>query len=126
MSRATRGLALLLALALGACASSGAFRAGEKAERRHEYDRAVIEYARALKLSPENVHYQRSLQRARLRAAESHASTARRLSARGQHKEAADEMRLALDLAPDSPSYVADMRTIEERRHAGGQPPSMQ
>ena len=34
MSRA-RGLAVLLALALAGCASSSAFRAGDKAERRH-------------------------------------------------------------------------------------------
>jgi general secretion pathway protein D len=125
MTRA-RGLLLLLALAVSACASSGAFRAGEKAERRHEYDRAVIEYARALKLSPDNVQYQRALERARLRAAESHAAAARRFSSRGQHKEAADEMRLALDLAPDSPGYVEEMKTIEDRRHQGGAPPSMQ
>jgi general secretion pathway protein D len=121
-----RALALLLALTLAGCATASAFRAGEKAERRQDYDRAVIEYARAVKMSPDNTQYRASLDRARLRAAETHAMAARRLSARGMHKEASDEMRLAMDLAPNAPSYAADMRLIEERRHAGDAPLSMQ
>jgi tetratricopeptide (TPR) repeat protein len=121
----SRGLALVLALVVAGCASSSAFRAGEKAERQREYDRAVIEYSRALKLSPDKAEYKQALERARLRAAEAHAAAARRLSDRGMHKEASDEMRLALDLAPNSPSYLADMRTIEERRQSGGPALSM-
>jgi general secretion pathway protein D len=117
--------ALLLAASLG-CASSGAFRAGEKAERRREYDRAVLDYARALKLSPENVQYQRSLERARQRAAEAHAATARRLSARGLHKDATDEMRLAIDLQPGTASLLAELRQMEALRQAGTPAPTMQ
>jgi general secretion pathway protein D len=122
----SRAFALALALTLAGCASSNAFRAGEKAEHRREYDRAVIEYAHALKLSPDNEGYRQALERARVRAAEAHASAARLLSTRGMHKEAADEMRLALDLAPNSPSYQEDLRLIEQRRQAGGVPSSMQ
>lgn len=124
--RRSRALALLMAIALAGCASSSAFRRGERAERRREYDRAVIEYAHALKLSPDSSEYRQALERARRRAAEVHAGSARQLSARGMHKEASDEMRLALDLVPDSTTYREDMRLIEERRHAGGAPPSMQ
>lgn len=124
--RRSRTLALLMAIALAGCASSSAFRRGERAERRREYDRAVIEYAHALKLSPDSSEYRQALERARRRAAEVHAGSARQLSARGMHKEASDEMRLALDLVPDSTTYREDMRLIEERRHAGGAPPSMQ
>jgi general secretion pathway protein D len=123
--RLRAAVALLLATSLG-CASSGAFHSGEKAERRREYDRAVLEYSRALKLAPENVQYQRSLDRARLRAAEAHAATARRLSARGMHKDAADEMRLAVDLQPGAPSLLAELRELEARRQAGVPAPTMQ
>mgnify|MGYP003694233877 CR=1 FL=1 len=104
---------------------STAFRNGEKAEHRHEFDRAVLEYSRALTLDPENTEYQQALERARLRAAEQHAFAARS-SPRGQHKEASDEIRLALDLAPNSPTYLADLKAIDERRLPGGSPTTMQ
>ena len=68
-----RCFALLLALALAGCATSSAFRAGEKAERRQNYDQAVLEYSKALKENPDNPHYRKSLERARLRASEEHA-----------------------------------------------------
>jgi general secretion pathway protein D len=125
MTRA-RGLLLVLALGATGCATSTAFRNGEKAEHRHEFDRAVLEYSRALTLDPENTEYQQALERARLRAAEQHAFAARSFSARGQHKEASDEIRLALDLAPNSPTYLADLKAIDERRLSGGSPTTMQ
>jgi general secretion pathway protein D len=118
-------VALLVAASLG-CASSGYFRAGEKAERRREYDRAVLEYSRALQASPDNVQYQRSLDRARQRAAEDHAAKARRLSARGLHKDATDEMRLAIDLQPGAASLLAELRQMEALRQTGAPSPTMQ
>ena len=47
---------LLLAAALVpllACATSSAFRAGEKAERLQDYDKAVLEYSRAVQEKPD-------------------------------------------------------------------------
>lgn len=123
--RLRAAVALLVACSFG-CASSGAFRAGEKAERRREYDRAVLEYARAVKLSPDNVQYQRGLDRARIRAAEEHAAKARRLSARGLHKDATDEMRLAVDLQPGAASLLAELRQMEALRQTGAPSPTMQ
>ena len=64
---------------------SAAFRAGEKAERRQDYDRAVLEYSKAAQAStPTTSSYRKSLERARLRASEEHTCAARRLLARGQ------------------------------------------
>jgi len=34
---------ILIALALTGCATSAAFRSGERAERRQDYDRAVVD-----------------------------------------------------------------------------------
>jgi hypothetical protein len=45
-------LPLVLATAVG-CATSAAFRSGEKAERLQDYDRAVLEYQKAVKDSPD-------------------------------------------------------------------------
>jgi general secretion pathway protein D len=117
--------ALLLFASLG-CASTGAFRAGERAERSREYDRAVLEYSRALQLSPDNVQYQRSLERARQRAAEAHAALARNLSARGLHKDASEEMRLAVDLQPGVASLVSELRQMEALRQTGAPTTTMQ
>jgi general secretion pathway protein D len=114
----SRAAAALLALALGGCASSSAFRAGERAERREEYDRAVLEYAKAVQASPDNVTYKRSLERARLRASSEHTLAARRLASRGLYKEALDELRLALDLNPQSETLNAEMRDLDQRRRA--------
>jgi general secretion pathway protein D len=124
MSAARRALSPLLAgLLLAGCASSGAFRSGQKAEHRQDYDRAVLEYARASRLEPNNLTYQRSLGRARLRASEAHAASARRHAARGLLKEALDEYRLARDLNPSAVVLVAEMEELERR--PAGTPPTL-
>jgi len=111
--------AVLVLVGLAGCATSSAFRAGEKAEGRQDYDRAVLEYSKAVQQDPNNVHYRKGLERARLRAAEAHALSARRLASRGMYKEALDEYRLALDLNPSSAALVSEMQETEIRRQGG-------
>ena len=94
--------AVLAVLAATGCATSSAYRAGEQAERRQDYDKAVLEYSRALQLHPDDLNARGALQRARLRASAEHLKAGRRLSGRGLEKEALDELRLALDLNPTS------------------------
>ncbi len=61
---------LLVALALGsACAAQGPLRAGQAAERRADYDRAVVEYTNAVRANPDDRTARASLERVRLRAA---------------------------------------------------------
>lgn len=110
---------LLLPLALVAavgCATSAAFRSGENAERLQDYDRAVLEYQRAVKDAPDNVQYRRALERARLRASTDHTNLARRLSGRGLFSEALNEYRLALEMNPNAPGVAEEMRDVEARR----------
>ena len=113
-----RLLPLVLLLAAG-CATSSAFRSGENAERLQDYDRAVLEYQRALQAEPDNVNYRRSLERARLRASNDHANMARRLSGRGLYNEALEEYRLALELDPRATGLTDEMRDLEVRRQQG-------
>src|SRR5262249_56332978 len=115
------GLALAAALTglVSACATSSAFRAGEDAERRQEFDRAVLEYSKALKESPDNLDYRKGLQRARLRASDAHTVAGRRLLGRGLYKEALDELKLALDLNPSSSTLPREIALVEEQRKAG-------
>ena len=118
--------AVLLALLMAGCATSSAFRAGEKAERRRDYDEAVLEYSRALKNDPDNIHYRKSMERARLRASESHALNGRRLLSRGLYKDALDEFRLALDLNPESSTLGRDIEEVERMQRGNAAGPSVQ
>jgi tetratricopeptide (TPR) repeat protein len=111
-------LPLVLALAAG-CATSAAFRAGEKAERLQDYDRAVLEYQKALKDAPDNMEYKLALQRARLRAANDHVNMARRLAGRSLYNEAMSEYRLAGELDPNAPGVAEGIREVEAERQRG-------
>ncbi len=110
-----RTTAVLSCLLLAACASSNAFRAGQKAERRQDYTQAVLEYSRAVKMVPDNLTYRKSLERARIRAAEDHAADGRRMAARGLLKEAIEELQLALDLVPESATVAAELQDLRAR-----------
>ena len=112
-------------LAFAGCATSSAFRAGERAERRQDYDHAVVEYSKAVHDNPDRLAYRKSLERARLRASSVHTDLGRRLTNRGLYKEALDEFRLGLDLNPGSPTLQEEIRQVEARRQAGTQPTSM-
>ena len=119
------GVALGIALLAVGCASSQAFRAGRKAERRQNYDQAILEYSRALKLDPENPAYRQNLDRVRVRGAQEHAFAARRLLGRGLAKEGIDELRLALDLNPSDAGVAAELRAAEARLHEARATPSV-
>ena len=60
-------LVMAAALASG-CATSSALRDGRAAERADDYDRAVVEYTKALKEHPDNFDTRQALDRAKLRA----------------------------------------------------------
>jgi general secretion pathway protein D len=121
-----RALLITLLLPALACATSAAFRSGEKAERLQDWDRAVLEYSRAVQQDPDNVDYRRALERARLRASQEHANLARRLAGRGLYNDALDEYRLALDLRPGAPGLAEEAQVIEARRQAGYRPESLE
>lgn len=114
------GLVLVLSAGvLGGCATSAAFRAGQDAERARDYDRAVLEYHRASRQAPDNPNYSQALERARLRASTVHANQARRLAARGLLREALEEYRLALELQPNAPGLLDELREVEGRQKRG-------
>jgi general secretion pathway protein D len=110
-----RQLVLLIAVAglLTSCATSKAFRAGEQAERRQDYDTAVLQYSKAATEKPDDNNARQSLARARLRASQEHVKEARRFVVRGLLKEALDAYRLALDLRPGTASIDEELREVE-------------
>jgi general secretion pathway protein D len=111
--------ALIAALASGlvwatACASSG-MKLAEQAERRADFDRAVVEYTNVLRENPDNHAARTSLQRVRVRASEEHYLRGRRLSASERYQEAAVELQLATELNPTHASADAELREVRRR-----------
>jgi general secretion pathway protein D len=110
MAHATKRLSLLLllTLALAGCATTAALRAGERAELAQQYDRAVIEYSRALQANPDNRAALQGLERSKLRGSQEHFTRGRRFHANGMLEEALVELQLAAELNPGD-STVADL-----------------
>src|ERR1700682_5546918 len=77
-------LLLAGALVAGGCAVATANRRGGEAERRQDYDRAVVEYPKPVRLHPDDTEARLGLERARLRAAADHFQRGRRLAATGK------------------------------------------
>lgn len=115
------GLGALLLATLG-CATSAAFRAGQKAERVGDWDRATLEYSRALKEKPDSLDARLALGRARQRSAEAHVTQARRLAVRGLFKDALEEYQLALDLDGSQTGLTEEMAAVRKSRAAGLMP----
>jgi general secretion pathway protein D len=111
--------ALIVALASGllwaaACASSG-MKLAEQAERRADFDRAVIEYTNVLRNDPDNHAARTSLQRVRIRASEEHYLRGRRLSVSERYQEAAIELQVATELNPTNANAHQELREVRRR-----------
>ena len=102
--------ALALCLTTAACASSNALKAGHTAEINMDFDRAVVEYTRAVRTHPDNQEARLALDRAKLRAAQEHFTRARRLEATGKLDDAVIEFELARELNPTSGDIDAELR----------------
>jgi general secretion pathway protein D len=99
-----RALAGVLALCLfaGGCAASGALRRGTEAEHRQDYDLAVVEYTKAVRLRPDDANTRAALERSKLRASDDHFSRGRRLAATGKFDQALVEYQVAAELNPSN------------------------
>jgi len=114
LSLARAGLAILL-IGAGACASNGPMRAGVQAERRSDYDRAVVEYTNALRDDPDNQAARHALERVRTRASEDHFFRGRRMAAAGRDEEAALELQVATELNPTHAAAESELRSVRQR-----------
>jgi general secretion pathway protein D len=101
---------LAAALTAGACASASPIHLGESAEKAQDFDRAVVEYTKALRADPDNRNARLALDRARLRASEQHYFRGRRLAAAGRYEDGLVEFQLASELNPTSADIEAALR----------------
>jgi general secretion pathway protein D len=113
-----RGIApvlLALALMVGGCAASAALRQGRDAELRQDYDRAVVEYTKAIRLRPEDMNARLALERVKLRASQEHYARGRRLAALGKLDEALIEYETAAELNPTNADVEQELRSTRNK-----------
>ncbi len=117
-SRAACAAALILCLAAAGCAAATAFRHGREAEQRQDYDRAVVEYTKALHLRPDDTGARLALERAKLRASQDHFQRGRHLASVGKYDQALVEYQLAAELNPTSADVDEQLRETRNKLRA--------
>jgi general secretion pathway protein D len=108
-------LTLAFALVAAGCAASAALRQGRDAERLQDYDRAVVEYTKAVRLDPDNLDARLALDRAKLRASQEHYARGRRLAAVGKFDEALIEYQTAAELNPTNADVERELRATRNK-----------
>jgi general secretion pathway protein D len=110
------GVCLGAAMA-GACATAtgNAVVAGERAEVAKDFDRAVVEYTKALRAKPGDQGIRVALDRARLRAAQEHAFRGRTLAASERYEEALVEYQLSSELNPSDSKVDQALRDTRQK-----------
>jgi general secretion pathway protein D len=104
------GGALAATLIAAGCATTSPYRIGERAERAQDFDRAVVEYTKAVRAHPDDRTYRLALERARLRASQEHYFRGRRFAAAERHEDALVEFQVAAELAPGSSEIETALR----------------
>ena len=108
--------ALLLSVGLAGCAT-GARELARTAEQAEDFDRAVVEYTRALQDRPDDRSLRQDLERARLRAAQNHFTRGRRYASLGNYDEALVEFQIASELNPASGDILDALRDMRLAVH---------
>jgi general secretion pathway protein D len=98
-----------------ACATSAGLRAGQRAERAGDYDRAVVEYTKAVRENPDHAEARLALDRVRVRASQEHFFRGRRLAAAERYEEALAEYQLAAELNPTDATADAELRDTRQK-----------
>jgi general secretion pathway protein D len=115
---ATLAAVLAVAALTSACAAAAASRRGRDAEFRRDYDRAVVEYTKALRLDPDSGSARSGLERNKARATDEHLQRARRLAAVGKFDEAVVEYGVAAELSPANSTVDEELRTTRNKLRA--------
>lgn len=86
---------LAIALIFSSCVSFNAYKEARTAEQKKNWDEAVMQYERALQVSPSNRTYQIGLQRARLEASRVHFEKGKTFNASSRQARGLEQLRLA-------------------------------
>ena len=99
--------ALAAALALGACATTHLYRAGQKEMAAENFDRAVLLFSKAVSSDPTSTRYKVALSRAKMRAAQDHFAKGQAYVKAGRIDAAIAEFQQTVYLDP-SHQYAAN------------------
>ncbi|HTU99044.1 MAG TPA: secretin N-terminal domain-containing protein, partial [Luteitalea sp.] len=116
-----RWLVLAALILTAACGAPKAYRLGQAAEQRDDFDQAIVAYTQARAADPDNREIAMALARARLRASAQHFARGRRLAGTAKYEEALVEFQLALELNPasgDAEDAVRETRAALRTRMA--------
>ena len=103
------------ALAMTGCAGTASLRTGQRAETAQDYDRAVVEYTKAVRERPDDAGARQALERVRIRAAQEHFARGRRLAATERYEEAVSEFQLASELNPTDPQVADALKDTRQK-----------
>ena len=117
-TRVRHSALLLVCLLTSGCAASTAAHRGRDAEHRQDYDRAVAEYTKALRLKPQDNETRLALERAKLRASEEHYQRGRRLAATDKLDQALVEYQLAAELNPTNGDVDQELQSTRNKLRA--------
>ncbi len=109
---------LLLCVVAAGCATSAALRHGADAERRQDYDSAVVEYTKAVRQKPDDLTARKGLDRAKIHASQDHWNKGRRLNATGKLDLALAEYELAAELNPTNGDLDEELRSTRNKVRA--------
>ncbi|HEV8345545.1 MAG TPA: hypothetical protein VGQ16_03165 [Vicinamibacterales bacterium] len=109
---------LALTVLTAGCAASAALRHGRDAERLQDYDRAVVEYAKAVRLNPNDFNARLALDRAKLRASQEHYGRGRRMAAAARLDQAFIEYETAAELNPTNADIEEELRSTRNKLRA--------
>ena len=88
-------IAALAVVLVAGCASYNAYERGRTAATVKDWDRAVIEYQKALDIDPENMRYQIEMQRAKLEASRVHFEKGKTLRTAAEQARGEEQVHLA-------------------------------
>jgi general secretion pathway protein D len=106
---------VLLAAAGAGCAAHWAYRQGQEASDKNDWDLAVARYTRALEKDPKNIRYKIALENARIQASRYHYDEAKKHVAANDFDKAAAELEIASKYDPANRSAADDLAIARER-----------
>jgi len=118
LTAAAAVLTLVAGVVAAGCAAATATHKGEAAEFRADYDVAVAEYTKALRLKPDDLALRSALDRARLRAGNEHFDRGRRFAAVAKYEDALVEFQLAAEMNPSSGAIQDNLRETRTKLRA--------
>jgi general secretion pathway protein D len=110
------GAVVVVAALMGmGCAAKWAYRQGQQAAEKGDWDLAVARYTRALEKDPRNIGYKIALENARIQASRYHYDEAKKHLAANELEKAADELEIASNYDPANRSAADDLTLVRER-----------